>query len=170
MKNQRLNEDAMMAQVNVHQALKQATEAHQALMFEGTDAGAREYARASFGTAAAEVLGLLQTMNDQVRTLGLPPTELRTFGKCDWMAFMGCDSAQPLIAENADYTMIVDGDYVSFMTFLGDEPGPAWGGTFRTPEIAVAAAEAIIANPSREKVTGLLVWENWTMPDHGNSF
>ena len=46
----------------------------------------------------------------------------RPFDDTDWMAWQGCDSANPMIAEVDELVIIVDGDEVTFNLF-GEEAG-----------------------------------------------
>ena len=51
---------------------------------------------------AAEALSVLMTL------------KMRPFTEADWDAYSGCDSTEPLICETDDYTVIIDGDIVTF--------------------------------------------------------
>ena len=39
----------------------------------------------------------------------------RPFTNSDWDAFAGCESADPLIAEDGDYVIVLDGDQVNVL-------------------------------------------------------
>jgi hypothetical protein len=41
-------------------------------------------------------------------------TTFRPFGENDWHAFAGVETPNPLIGECEDYTIVIDGDVVSF--------------------------------------------------------
>lgn len=48
--------------------------------------------------------------------------QFRPFTKSDWYLFAGCETAEPMIYETDDYTIVVDGDSVN-MVYHEDEYG-----------------------------------------------
>lgn len=41
-------------------------------------------------------------------------TEFRPFDDADWMSWAGCESADPLVGQIDDVTIVIDGNTVSF--------------------------------------------------------
>ena len=41
-------------------------------------------------------------------------TEFRPFTKSDWEAFSGCQNENPMIGENGRWTIVIDGNEVTF--------------------------------------------------------
>ena len=41
-------------------------------------------------------------------------TEFRSFTKSDWEAFSGCQNENPMIGENGRWTIVIDGNEVTF--------------------------------------------------------
>jgi hypothetical protein len=54
-------------------------------------------------------------MNATQALLLIARTEFSPFTETDWMAFSGCESANPLIGYNGSYTIILDGDCVNIL-------------------------------------------------------
>ena len=48
-------------------------------------------------------------------------TEFRPFTKHDWQAFAGCNSDEPLIGENGDYTVVIDGETIEVLDAEGEQ-------------------------------------------------
>lgn len=46
----------------------------------------------------------------------------RPFTKMDWYSFAGCETANPVICETDEYTIVIDGDNVN-MVYHEDEYG-----------------------------------------------
>lgn len=42
-------------------------------------------------------------------------TQLKPFTDSDWDAFLGCESENPLIGYNGDYTIVIDGETVNII-------------------------------------------------------
>ena len=40
--------------------------------------------------------------------------KFRPFDDMDWSAWAGCESAEPMVAEIGELTVILDGDYITF--------------------------------------------------------
>lgn len=49
-------------------------------------------------------------------------TKFEPFTYGDWQAFMGCESENPYIGYNGEYTIVIDGDTVNIIA-EGDEYG-----------------------------------------------
>jgi hypothetical protein len=49
--------------------------------------------------------------------------ELRHFSQGDWLAFLGCETASPLIGRCGEVTIVIDGPYVEMFDDGGDIPG-----------------------------------------------
>ena len=49
-------------------------------------------------------------------------SEFLPFTKCDWYAWSGCQSENPLICETEEYTIVIDGHIVN-MLYSEDEYG-----------------------------------------------
>ena len=58
---------------------------------------------------AVEILRLVATVN------------LRPFNQYDWMAFAGCESDEPMIANVGDMVVIVDGDMITVTDAEGEQ-------------------------------------------------
>ena len=42
-------------------------------------------------------------------------TEFRPFTKSDWQAFSGCQTENPMIGENGNWAIIIDGEEICFL-------------------------------------------------------
>lgn len=50
----------------------------------------------------------------------------RPFDDSDWMGWAGCESAEPMIAETDDITVIIDGETVTFNSYNEGTDEPEW--------------------------------------------
>ena len=48
------------------------------------------------------------------------------FTEMDWMAWSGCESANPMICETDEFTVIIDGDTVTFNRYADENEAPEW--------------------------------------------
>ena len=52
--------------------------------------------------------------------------QFRPFDDSDWMGWAGCESAEPMIAETDDITVIIDGETVTFNSYNEGTDEPEW--------------------------------------------
>lgn len=52
----------------------------------------------------------MKTLSAAEAFILMAKTEFREFDKNDWDCFCGCESANPLIGYNGEYTLILDGE------------------------------------------------------------
>lgn len=50
----------------------------------------------------------------------------RPFSDVDWDCWAGCESAEPLICETDDFTVIIDGEVITFNSYHDDNGMPEW--------------------------------------------
>ena len=50
----------------------------------------------------------------------------RPFNDSDWSGWAGCESAEPMIAETDEITVIIDGDTVTFNQYQPDNGEAEW--------------------------------------------
>jgi len=62
----------------------------------------------AFPTTAAEAFAVLMTL------------KMRPFTNSDWDAYAGCESSNPYICETEDYTVVIDGNTLSFDRYNED--------------------------------------------------
>lgn len=60
-------------------------------------------------------------MNRETALFLVATTEMKPFTKADWMGFSGCESENPLIGENGDYLIIVDGNIIEIFGIDTDQ-------------------------------------------------
>ena len=62
--------------------------------------------------------------------------QFRPFDDSDWMGWAGCESAEPMIGEIGDITVVLDGDTVTFNSYNENAGEPEWAlFTLRLDEI-----------------------------------
>ena len=52
--------------------------------------------------------------------------KFRPFDDMDWSAWAGCESAEPMIAETDEITVILDGETVTFNSYNEGTDMPEW--------------------------------------------
>lgn len=46
-------------------------------------------------------------------------TQFKPFTDADWDAFIGCESENPLIGENGEYVLVLDGETINILPAVG---------------------------------------------------
>lgn len=80
-----------------------------------------------------------------------PKRFLRPFDRSDWMAFSGCETANPLIGEADQGAVILDGTVVQFFTAIDGIPvDTAYRREFESVSEARMVAETILTTSNSE--------------------
>jgi hypothetical protein len=53
-------------------------------------------------------------------------TQFRPFDDADWQSWAGCESAEPMIAQIGEITVVIDGETVHFNQYHEDNGEPEW--------------------------------------------